>query len=131
MEADKSKSATSQKCEYMPGEAAKRIGLAEQKNWLAQVDEAYYSADSSSDEDDSVDAMDVETNSNGGGAHGVNNERDLYIRSILEHWSSCSRIELDKLVYTSYRQVESDVGKHKGDDMERVAGLASSLGGGW
>ena len=115
----------------MAGEVAKRVGPAEQKNWLAQVDEAYYSADSSSEEDDSVDAMDVDTHTNGGGAHGVEYERDLYIRSILEHWSSCSRIELDKLVYTSYRQVESDVGKHKGDDMESVAGLASSLGGGW
>ena len=53
----------------MPGEAGKKPGPAEQKEWLARVDEAYYSAESS-DEDDT-------------------------------------------------------------DPMERVAGLASSIGGGW
>jgi hypothetical protein len=33
-------------------------------------------------------------------------------------------------LYTSFRKVESDVGK-KQSDMERVAGLAVSVGGGW
>ena len=42
-------------------------------------------------------------------------------------------IDLDQLLLTSFRKVESDVGKEKKStsDMERVAGLANSLGGGW
>jgi hypothetical protein len=37
---------------------------------------------------------------------------------------------MQHLLYTSFRKVESDVGK-KQSDMERVAGLAVSVGGGW
>jgi len=54
------------------------------------------------------------------------------ISAVLQHWSKITALPLEKLLFTTYRQVESDVGKEKGkSDMERVAGLAGSLGGGW
>jgi hypothetical protein len=40
-------------------------------------------------------------------------------------------VELRKLLYTTFRAVESDVGKTKSSDVERVAGLAVQVGGGW
>ncbi|KAJ9627861.1 Cytosolic Fe-S cluster assembly factor nar1 [Taxawa tesnikishii (nom. ined.)] len=52
------------------------------------------------------------------------------IKGVLRHWAELTGIDLDRLLYTSYRKVESDVGKSVGD-VERVAGLASSIGGGW
>lgn len=99
-----------------------KTGLAEQKQWLAQVDEAYYSADSESET--SADAMDVDQE--------PPSLKGVDVKQAMEHWASITGIEIDKLVLTSYRAVESDVGKAKPkDDMEHVAGLAASIGGGW
>ncbi|KAF2761937.1 iron hydrogenase [Pseudovirgaria hyperparasitica] len=148
-------------------------GVKEQKEWLARVDEAYYSASSSSssssegeDRDDvgpgdSMDVdvdMDADTRRGRGGAQNLatteilNSEVDVvvngishrYIHEVLQHWADVTQIPLDKLVFTSYREVESDVGSNgnngnnsrkgkakKVSDVERVAGLASSIGGGW
>jgi hypothetical protein len=39
-------------------------------------------------------------------------------------------INLERLVYTSYREVVSDVGKKVGDT-ERVIEIAGKIGGGW
>jgi len=113
----------------------KKVGPLEQKEWLARVDEAYYSAESGIDSE-----SDEEEDSNGmngaqmnGDAH--EHEKDDNVSSVsklLQHWTTITDIPLEKLLFTTYRQVESDVGKEKGaSDMERVAGLASSLGGGW
>lgn len=119
----------------------RKAGPAEQKQWLARVDEAYYSADSSSSsscegEDDSndvdgYDAMDIDAVDD---MKHENTDTERRVEEFLRHWSSITNIAIDKLLYTSYRQVESDVGKKSGNassDMERVAGLASSIGGGW
>jgi hypothetical protein len=119
-----------------------RPGPKEQKEWLSRVDEAYFSGS----DDESVDAdgdaamqdMDVQ-GSNGVNVNGINGHADSdvidgisrsYIKDVVDHWSSLTGVDAQALLYTSYRKVESDVGK-KQNDVERVAGLASSLGGGW
>jgi len=108
----------------------KKAGPAEQKEWLARVDEAYYSAEGESEgEGDEGTKMEFD---DGGDANTSANDEDAYVWRIMQHWSTVTGVELGVLLYTSYRQVESDVGKLKqGSDMDRVAGLASSIGGGW
>jgi hypothetical protein len=117
-------------------------GPTEQKEWLKKVDEAYYSASSSDDEDE----HDVTTTNGPTTTRSLSDSpkqitsKDQSISSqpsdlagLLTHWSTITDIPLGKLLFTTYRQVDSDVGKEKGkeSDMERVAGLAGSLGGGW
>ncbi|OJD37599.1 cytosolic fe-s cluster assembly factor nar1 [Diplodia corticola] len=54
------------------------------------------------------------------------------VHAFLRHWSDVTGVDVAGLTQTSYRKVESDVGKaKKASDVERVAGLASSIGGGW
>jgi iron only hydrogenase large subunit-like protein len=100
-------------------------GPQEQKDWLAQVDEAYFSGDDSDKvEEDAGPAM---------------NERDdmvdgispSYIKDTLSHWAIITGIDLGRLVYTSYRAVVSNVGKDKLGDTERIVELAGKIGGGW
>ncbi|KAK4193308.1 cytosolic Fe-S cluster assembly factor NAR1 [Podospora australis] len=97
-----------------------KAGPEEQKAWLAEVDEAYFSAD----EPDS--RQDAEVNAEGLVA-GVS---PSHIHDTLESWSDITSIDLDRLAYTSYREVVSDVGKQI-TDTERVIQLASKIGGGW
>ncbi|KAI1180624.1 iron only hydrogenase large subunit domain-containing protein [Nemania sp. FL0916] len=100
-------------------------GPQEQKQWLAEVDEAYFSADESEPED----GGDIErTGSRGGIASDIS---PVYIRNHLAHWSAVTGIDIDRLVSTSYREVVSDIGKSKPNDTERVVLLASKMGGGW
>jgi iron only hydrogenase large subunit-like protein len=96
-------------------------GPDEQKAWQAEVDEAYFSGD----EPDP--------------AHGAGDDHSaeliagispLHIRDTLAHWADITGIQLDRLVYTSYREVVSDVGKPV-SDTERVVQLAGKIGGGW
>jgi iron only hydrogenase large subunit-like protein len=113
---------------------AKKIGPAEQKAWLAKVDEAYYSADSDDDvapEADCEDTMDTDAPEIAGAYDAVDGISRSHILGIINHWSSITSIDVQNLVCTSYRKVESDVGKNKASDVDRVAGLASSIGGGW
>ncbi|MCJ1384265.1 Cytosolic Fe-S cluster assembly factor nar1 [Xylographa soralifera] len=104
-----------------------------QKEWLARVDEAYYSMeeDGGAGEEgprdtegdvpmDGVDESDL-----------VNGISTSYIKGILAHWAALTGLDENKLVYTSYRKVDSDVGKEKGRDTERVVELAGKIGGGW
>ena len=103
---------------------------AEQKDWLRGVDEAYFSA-SAGEEDDEEEDEDMA----GDGVVEVKDQDVVdgidrrYVKDVLNRWAEITGLDLDKLVCTSYRKVESDVGK--GNDMERVAGLAASMGGGW
>lgn len=112
-------------------------GPAEQKEWLKRVDEAYYSAGSSDDDEDKpLDARHGPTNGKDGPNDLLNGSHTIAsgdsIPKLLQHWSNITEIPLEKLLFTTYRQVDSDVGKEKGaSDMERVAGLAGSMGGGW
>ena len=55
-----------------------------------------------------------------------------YISVIVERWSTLTSVDRKILLYTTYRQVESDVGKEKDQsDLQRVVGFASAVGGGW
>jgi len=102
-----------------------------QKQWLGRVDEAYYSMSESEDED-SGDRMQIDGEEEMSGATDlVNGISPSYIKGILDHWASSTGIELQKLVTTSYRKVESDVGKVGGAENERVVELAGKIGGGW
>ena len=105
---------------------------AEERAWRAKVDEAYFSAESDtepelkSDEDGDV-AM-----TNGHVETSQSDDEDKSVEDVLRYWSNCCQLPLETLLYTSFRAVESDVGKEKNvNDVERVAGLASSIGGGW
>lgn len=133
-------------------------GVTDQRKWLGKVDEAYWSAsdesddgaedteEGGSDEPADADAMEIDDPPRLNGASPthfhegaeedevVNGVPERYIRDVLRYWADITRVDVDTLVYTSYRAVESDVGKSKGkgtSDVERVAGLASSIGGGW
>jgi iron only hydrogenase large subunit-like protein len=95
-------------------------GPQEQKEWLAQVDEAYFSGEDSAEEDAVPgDRNDV-----------VDGISPSYIKDTLAHWAATTGIDLGRLVYTSYREVVSDVGKNVGDT-ERVIEIAGKIGGGW
>jgi iron only hydrogenase large subunit-like protein len=117
-----------------------RPGPKEQKEWLGRVDEAYFSGsdDESVDADGDETMQDVDTNGSNqvNGANGpvdsdvVDGISRSYIQDVVNHWANLTGVDAQALLYTSYRKVESDVGK-KQNDVERVAGLASSLGGGW
>ncbi|KAJ6446066.1 putative U3 small nucleolar RNA-associated protein 18 [Purpureocillium lavendulum] len=96
-------------------------GPQEQKEWLAEVDEAYYSGD--------------EAERVGGAAEGGNDVvggvSRSYIHDTLAYWSRMTGIGLDRLAFTSYREVISDVGKDKAGSAETVVQLAGKIGGGW
>ena len=130
-----------------------------QKEWLSTVDEAYYSMSSSSGSNSSDEEEDEEKEQKHTTGNDVlkppvedpsirhdnhddennpiiiNGISPQSIKSILTHWSHITGIDLKKLVYTSYRTVESDVGKERGGgqkrETERVVEMASKIGGGW
>ncbi|ORY15576.1 cytosolic Fe-S cluster assembly factor NAR1 [Clohesyomyces aquaticus] len=117
-----------------------RPGPKEQKEWLSRVDEAYFSSSDAEsvdgDGDGNQEMKDVDTPTTNGHKssaeeHVVNGISRTYIQDMFTHWSEITGVDLQNLVYTSYRKVESDVGKKKPSDMERVAGLAVTVGGGW
>jgi iron only hydrogenase large subunit-like protein len=117
-------------------------GVEAQKEWLARVDEAYYSMEdekepkglgsgSSPVPDENHDLI-IHGNEDTDGISGIINGIDTsYVKGILKHWSEFTGIDAHKLVCTSYRAVESDVGKEKGKEMERVVELSSRTDGGW
>lgn len=103
-------------------EAASKPSPHEQRAWLARVDEAYYSADSDPEEsaDGSKTPLSVA-------------EQETKIHDAMRYWSQTMGVPLSKLVHTTYREVESDVGKTQNgaDDTARVVELAGKIGGGW
>ncbi|KAI1866382.1 hypothetical protein JX265_007683 [Neoarthrinium moseri] len=102
---------------------AAKSGPQEQKEWLAEVDEAYFSAEETE--------ADVEMGGSPASTEVVGGISAAYIRDTLAHWSSITGIDMDRLVTTTYREVISDVGKDKPSDTERVVQLAGKIGGGW
>jgi len=114
-----------------------------QKEWLKRVDEAYYSADS--EEDVSSDDVFMTNGVNGDISSGTNghSKEGLFVNGVdtdqvcdfLHHWSSLVGVPVSKLAYTTFREVESDVGKNKPaskmSDTERIASIAGLSGGGW
>lgn len=114
--------------------ATPKPGPKEQKEWLAKVDEAYFSgSDVEYEKVDSDGDHEMEVHSSNGhiAEHDViNGISTRNIKGVMTHWSNITGVDMQNLIYTSYRKVESDVGK-KQTDMERVAGLAVTVGGGW
>lgn len=111
-----------------------------QKEWLARVDEAYYSMDEDPDPTSRIysgtDTQDVDGDTDtdmDDGGEVINGINTMYIRDTLAHWADITGLDKEKLCYTTYRAVESDVGKEKekGREMERVVELAGKIGGGW
>ena len=109
-----------------------------QREWLGIVDEAYWSADDDSDNEsnevvrkDEDGDIEMVVNTSAEIVDGIDHG---YIRDILAYWASVTGVELEKLIHTTYRVVESDVGKDRGgegNEMERVSALAVAQGGGW
>ncbi|KAF2156071.1 iron hydrogenase [Myriangium duriaei CBS 260.36] len=101
-----------------------------QREWLARVDEAYFSA-SSENEDDQAEDEERSTQhqeiTDGDIVDGVAHN---HVKSLIAHWADVTALTRESLLRTTYRKVESDVGK-KASEVERVAGLASTVGGGW
>ncbi|CZT05038.1 probable Cytosolic Fe-S cluster assembly factor NAR1 [Rhynchosporium agropyri] len=95
-----------------------KAGPQEQKEWLAQVDEAYFSGEEGSFGDISEARDDL-----------VDGISPSYIKDTLAHWAATTGLDLDRLLYTSYREVVSDVGKKA--DAEKVIEIAGKIGGGW
>ncbi|KAL5120276.1 Cytosolic Fe-S cluster assembly factor nar1 [Pleosporales sp. CAS-2024a] len=113
---------------------ATKPGPKEQKEWLAKVDEAYFSGSETEEEtrkEGGYDKeQDVSVNGHASDVDVVNGISRRSIDGIVAHWSQITGVDRQKLLYTSFRKVESNVGK-KHSDMERVAGLAVTVGGGW
>jgi iron only hydrogenase large subunit-like protein len=119
--------------------------IPSQREWLKRVDSAYFSASSSDSEPDDQSnhtPSHTESLNNKEEADSDNTMHDplpepLSIQAFLSYWSEYTSIPLEKLVYTTFRKVESEVGKSnskskKGPrDTERIAALAGSIGGGW
>ncbi|CAF3552650.1 unnamed protein product [Fusarium graminearum] len=95
-------------------------GPQEQKGWLAEVDEAYFSGEE-------VGASEAIDN---GSVEAVGGISHSYIHDTLAHWAEITDIGLDRLAFTTYREVISDVGKEATTD-ETVVQLAGKIGGGW
>ena len=110
-----------------------QIAPRSQKEFLASIDEAYYSMPETSDEDGEIN-NDVDMRAEDG-PHGdeVDGISPSYIKGILNHWACSTGLQLEKLVTTTYRQVVSDVGKVGGGvaESDRVVELAGRIGGGW
>ncbi|KAG5952774.1 Cytosolic Fe-S cluster assembly factor nar1 [Claviceps sorghi] len=100
-------------------------GPHEQKEWLAEIDEAYFSCG---------DSDGIGPNGSIGG-HEIQGDDVIggisrsYIYDILAYWCKVTGISIDRLVFTTYREVISDVGK--GTGAEKVVQLAGKAGGGW
>jgi iron only hydrogenase large subunit-like protein len=92
-------------------------GPQEQKLWLSEVDEAYFSGDEAG----------AKVN---GSAEVVGGISHSYINDTLAHWAEVTSIGLDRLAFTTYREVISNVGKDTTTD-ETVVQLAGKIGGGW
>ncbi|KAL2430502.1 Cytosolic Fe-S cluster assembly factor nar1 [Exophiala dermatitidis] len=144
-------------------EVATPVTPQAQKEWLRRVDEAYYSADSDVDSDSDLEDTDVDmtnghvpvaaangtsdpatqvNNHNHNSKHSLDVTGNIInginvsdVQDLLHYWAGLVGVPLEKLAYTTFRQVESDVGKNKANgkmsDTERIAQIAGMSGGGW
>lgn len=88
-------------------------GVESQKEWLARVDEAYYSAGEEDGEEGRV----------------------VGVEEFMDAWERATGLSREKLLFTSYRKVENDIGgrleKEEVSATVRAAELAGKAGGGW
>ncbi|KAK5327695.1 Cytosolic Fe-S cluster assembly factor nar1 [Exophiala xenobiotica] len=90
-----------------------------------------------------IESAPVDLNGASSGGKGARQDNSTLINGVdagevhdfLHHWSNVVGVPLEKLAYTTFRQVESDVGKDKPgkvlDDTARIAQIAGMSGGGW
>lgn len=105
-----------------------------QKEWLGRVDEAYYSMSESESEEEKDDITKLNDHDKDDGEWNkaerkqrINDIDVTRVKEVLEHWARTTGIELQKLVTTSYRKVESDVGNVGGGaENQRVVELAGN-----
>ncbi|KAI4118035.1 MAG: hypothetical protein LQ345_001835 [Seirophora villosa] len=121
-----------------------------QKEWLARVDEAYYSmsdSDSSSSDPTELGQQHQEEGEKekekgvmkDGKDEGdddaiIINGIDVgEVRRVLAHWSESTGIGLEELCFTTFREVKSEVGKTDDNKQQErvVEQLAGKIGGGW
>lgn len=115
-----------------------------QKEWLRRVDEAYFSADEDVEEngydvneDDDVPMTNGCEDASNHSPTVINNVNVTRVQDLLAHWPAVVQVPLQTLAYTSYRYVDSDVGKASKakvktlNDTERIAQIAGLSGGGW
>ncbi|KAL8926481.1 MAG: hypothetical protein Q9172_001784 [Xanthocarpia lactea] len=127
------------------------VGMMNQKEWLEKVDEAYFSMGSSDSEclaplasglgDGDVEDVDMVMRDGGSKDGGevmedeegevVNGIHVKNVREVLRHWSESTGIGMEKLCFTTFREVKSDVGKGEKGEKDRVVELAGRIGGGW
>lgn len=101
-----------------------------QKEWLAKVDEAYFSMEEEEEEQDRE--PETEQQQHPPFSDHINGISPTHVRSVLAHWVRLVGIPLESLVQTRYRAVVSDVGKSPvAGQTDRVAELAGRIGGGW
>jgi len=106
-------------------------GIESQRDWLARVDEAYYSMESDEESCGPGDTMEANSESRVDVDNVVNCINLRSTKAALEHWSRLVVVDAARLIYTSYREVQDNFSKNKVGDTERVAELAGRIGGGW
>ncbi|KAK6356521.1 Cytosolic Fe-S cluster assembly factor nar1 [Orbilia javanica] len=95
---------------------------SEAKAWLGRVDEAYFSADEDVVEENRGKELNVRDQ----------NSQIVEIDRFLEEWAVDTGVSLEKLVYTTYRAVEKNIGQLDGEmSTLQAAELAQKVGGGW
>ncbi|KAI5801479.1 putative iron-sulfur cluster assembly associated protein Nar1 [Peziza echinospora] len=129
------------------------VGIVQkQREWLAKVDEAYWSSDDahtniSNGSLASSPPLTHQSQSTTSIVNGTSQKleytpQEQSILSFVNTWSRISGVEVDKLVYTSYRKVDDDFSKEKEEkerreaernksSVVRAAELATKAGGGW
>ncbi|KAL8887489.1 MAG: hypothetical protein Q9215_004935, partial [Flavoplaca cf. flavocitrina] len=128
-------------------------GPMTQKEWLEKVDEAYFSMSSSDSassvsesEGDGNGDMDMDMDRDADGDIDMAMDRDAdakttdeeeevvngidirNVRAVLKHWSQSTGIDMQKLCFTAFREVKSDVGKGANGEKDRVVELAGKIG---
>ncbi|KOS16853.1 Cytosolic Fe-S cluster assembly factor NAR1 [Escovopsis weberi] len=122
-------------------ELPEKPDLHDQRAWLAEVDEAYFS-------EDEAHAAVAGLTIAGDRGRGEREEREeeeeeeeevdvvggisrSHVHETLAHWSDITGIGLDRLAFTTYRQVTGIAGTEATAGAEGVAQLAGKAGGGW
>ena len=115
------------------GETVQAVNAQSQKEWLQRVDEAYYSADDSDAGGDQDGDIVMSNGGQGDDDQVINGINVRIVNDFLHYWESTVGVPLSRLAYTTFRKVESDVGKKAKDmtDSERIANIAGQSGGGW
>lgn len=97
-------------------------GPQDQKAWLAEVDEAYFSEEEVREAVPRGEMADKDV------VDGISHQ---YINDTLAYWANITNVPLEKLALTSFREVISDVGKGPNGAVEVAASLVGKEGGGW